>query len=326
MRRAILEKQKKVEELITLIKKYRTVAIASIEGVPASLLQKVRKALYGKAIIKVAKNAILERALKGSGHEHLIPYISGPSAIILTDASPIELYREITSLKDYKFLSPGKPSPVDVVLQPGPAGVPATMISELKAAGIPVKMVKGAVYIEKEEKILSAGDIVSPEVASALRKMNVRPIEVFVRINAAESEGLTFTADVLSITPEMVKEWVRDAAAKGFNLAYNLGYPTPETLKLFIADAHRKAVSLAVNIGYVAKETVRPLLAKAYAHALALVNVLPEEALDEDLRKLRSSSPQQKVEEERKEEEKKEEEGEEEKGEDVSAGLASLFG
>ncbi len=326
MRKAILEKQKKVEELVALIKQYKTVAIATVDGVPANLLQQVRKRLHGKALMKVAKKAILERALKGSGHEHLVPYLEGTSAVILTNMSPVELYREVTGIRDHKYLSPGKPTPVDVVLQPGPAGVPATMISELKAAGIPVKMVKGAVYIEKEVKLLSAGDVVPPALANALMKMGVRPVEVFVRINAAESEGLTFTRDVLSITPEIVGEWVKTAAAHAFNLAYNAGYPTPDTLPLYIADAHRKTVALAVNIGYVARDTVRPLLAKAHAQALALVRILPDDALDEELKQLKGSvsSAQVEKQEERKEEEK--EEKEEKAEEDVSAGLASLFG
>ena len=330
MRRAIIEKQKKVEELKEMLKGKKTVMIANIEGVPASMMQEIRKKLGGKAIIKVYKNVIILRALDGSQNEDLkklMEFVEGhPSAIIISDEDPIRLYREITSLTEDAPLRPGKPSPVDVVLEPGPVPVPITALSELKAAGIPVRSVKGAVEVEKETVLVKKGDIVDEKLAKALELMGVRPVKVYLRVVAAVSDGILFTEEILGIKTEDVVENIKQAASYAFNLAYNARYPTKETVPFFIAEAHMKALNLAVNVGIVTKETAHLILSKAYAHALALASKLPPEALDEKTRTLLgniTSAQQETKEEEDKEEKEEEDKGE---GEEATAGLASLFG
>ena len=48
-------KTKTVKELVELMKKKKTVLIASIKNIPASQFQEIGKKLRGKAIIKVPK-------------------------------------------------------------------------------------------------------------------------------------------------------------------------------------------------------------------------------------------------------------------------------
>ncbi len=327
MRRAIIEKQKKVEELRNLIRQNKTIMIATMEGVPASMMQKIRKSLRGRAIIKVYKNVVIERALKGEGIEDLIPYVEGhPTTVILSNEDPVKLYREITSVEEYAPLRPGKPSPTDVVLKPGPVPVPITALSEIKAAGIPVKSVKGAVQLDEEFVAVRAGEVADEKIAKALELMGVKPVRIYLRVLAAISDGLLFTEEVLGITKEDVEGWLREAATYSFNLAYNTRYPTPQTLPYFLAEARQKALNLAINAGIVNEETIGGILARAQAAAMALASRLPPEALDEKTRNLLGSmatATETKDEGNEKEEEKEEEEGGEE---EAAAGLASLFG
>ncbi len=331
MRRAILEKQKKVEELKKALKGKRTVMIANIEGVPAHMMQELRKLIKEKAILKVYKNVIIRKALEGSENEDLkklLPYAEGhPSAIIISDEDPIKLYREITSISEDAPLRPGKPSPVDVVIEPGPVPVPITALSELKAAGIPVRSVKGAVEVEKEFVAVREGEIVDERLAKALDLMGIKPIKVFLRVVAAVSDGILFTEDVLGIKTEDVIEDIKKAASYAFNLAYNAKYPTKETVPYFLAEAHMKAINLAVNAGIVTKETAKYILARAFAQALSLASRLPPEALDEEIKEiLGSQTAGATAPEEEEKEEKKEEEEKEGGEEEAAAGLASLFG
>ncbi len=314
MRRAILEKQRKVQELRSMVEAHRTVMIANIENVPARMLHTLRSKLRGRALIKVYKNVIIRRALEGL-RDSLIPFIEGhPSAVILTNEDPLTIYREIISVVEYAPLRPGKPAPEDITIEPGPVPVPVTMLSELKAAGLPVRSMKGSVQLEKEYKI-PAGKVIDERLARALELMDVRPIKIFLRVVAAHSDGLLFREDVLSISPADVLEEIKLASRHAFNLAFNAGYPTKQTLPFIIADAHRKALSLAVAAGYVTKETLPALLSLARARALALSLHLPPEFQDEGVRAM--------VEEK---EEKREEEKKEEKEEEPTAGLAALFG
>jgi len=333
MRPSIIRKQKIVEELVTLISSGNTVAIASIEGVPASLMQKVRKELAGKAKIKVAKNNLIKRALdaakeKKKGIEKLLNYMEGPTAVIVSNMDPFELYKLLRKLKENAPLRPGQIVEEDVVVKPGPTGLPAMMIGEIKAAGIPVRLNKGVVEGEKEFVAVKAGERVDAKLANALAKIGVTPVELWVRIRAIYSDGIIFPADVLAVDVEKVKTDIIRAHAHALNLAVHAGYPTKESMPILIAKAYTHALNLAVHAGYVTKESARYILARAYSRMLALASRLPAEALDEELQKKLSvqvrPTEEQKEGKEEKEEEEKQEEGAKE--EEAAAGLASLFG
>ena len=324
MRKAIVEKQKKVEELKGKLKQARTVMIVNIEGIPADLLQKIRREVKDRAFFRVYKNVIITRALEGSNREELkklLPYVEGhPSAIIITDEDPIVFYREVSRLEEYLPLKPGKVSPVDVVLEPGPVPVPVTALADLKSAGIPVKSVKGKVELAEEFVAVRAGEVVSENIAKALELMGIKPVRAYLKIIAAVSDGILFPEDVLTIKPEDVLEDLKRAATNAFNLAYNARYPTKETVPFFLVEAHQRALNLAVNAGILTKETAVAVLSKAHAQALALAARLPTEVVGKEIVVQTAEKPQ--------EEEKKEEEKEEKKEEteDAAAGLASLFG
>ncbi len=332
MRPSIARKQKIVQELIDLMRGKRTVALASIQGVPAHLMQKVRRNLRGKAVIRVSKNTLIRRAIdalkkEDPGIEKLLEYMQGPTAIVVSDLDPFELFKLLSAEKEYSALRPGQIAPFDVVVKPGPTGVPAMAIAEIKAAGLPVRVNKGMVEVTEEFVAVKAGERVSPTLANALAKIGVKPIEVYVRIEAAYSEGIVFPRDVLAVDVEKVRADIMEAHRRALNLAVNAGYPTKESLPIMIAKAHMNAIALAVAAGYVTKESAPHILARAQARMLALASRLPPEALDEELRALLGAAAQAAPREEKAEEKKEEEEGgEEEKEEEAAAGLASLFG
>ena len=51
-------KKKEAQELAQLLKTHKVIAIARIERFPASLFQKIRKNLSGKATIRVSKTRV----------------------------------------------------------------------------------------------------------------------------------------------------------------------------------------------------------------------------------------------------------------------------
>ncbi len=307
MRPAIERKARMVEELKGKIAEYSGVMIADITGVTASMMSEIRKKLADRAVIKVYKNVILVRALENNP---LSSFIEGhPSAIILTNEDVKSLYKEIAEVVTHAPLRPGKESPVDVVLQPGPVSAPVTALSELKAAGIPVKSVKGAVEVTEEYTVVRKGEIVTEEIAKALELMDIKPVEIRLRVLAAYQDGVLYDEYALALTPDMVREEVEKAFTHYLNLSLAMEYPTPHTLPVFLQRARAHALSLAVATGEITKDTLPILLAKAVQQA-------------EALRRAVEGGGEEEVKEE-KEEEQKEEKKEEEEGD---LGLASLFG
>ena len=330
MRKNIQKKQRIVDELVEMLGSGKTVAIASIERVPADLMQNVRRELAGKARIKVVKNLLLLRALekvkgKAENIEALEKHIDGQTAVIVTDMDPFKLFRKLKDMKEYAPVKAGQIAEQDIIIPKGVTPVPAPMIAEIKAAGIPSKVSKGFVEITEDYTAVKAGEVITPSVASAMAKLEVKPIEIMVRINAAWNDGLVFLRDVLDVSVEKIVEDIRTAAAQAINLAVNAAYPNRESVKILFARAAASARNLSVNAGYITKDTAPQILAKARAQALAVASRLPSDALDESTKALvksaeGSTAPSTaSVEEKAEDEEKKEEE-------DTATGIASLFG
>jgi len=324
-----------VEELKKLISSHPVVAIVGFRNVPAGQMQKIRREFKGKVEIKVVKNTLLERALDGLGGNYLKlkEFLGDQIAIIAADENPFKLYRMVEDTKVPSPLKPNQISPVDVVIEQGPTPIPpGPMMAELQMAGLPVAIEKGKVVVKATTTVVKAGEVVKPEVARALERLDIKPIKIGLDVKAVLDSGVILTPDVLAIDTEKVLEDFQNAYQKALNLAVNAAYVTEETAEILIIKAFNDARNLALNAGIFAKDVMEDLLAKAHAEMLALASNLTDEALDDELRSMLSGLAQTVVQttpsvEEKEEEEKEEEEEEEEaKEEEAIEGLGALFG
>ena len=269
--------------------------------------------------------------MKNDKYEKLKDYIYDQTAIVATNMNPFKLYKMLEETKVPSPLKPGQVSPVDVVVEKGPTPFPpGPIIGELQAAGLPAAIEKGKVVIKETVTVVRAGEVVKPELARVLEKLDIKPIKIGLDVRAIYDNGIILTPDVLAIDTEKVIEDISKAYQNAINLALNIAYVTKETAELLIMKAVMEAKNLAINACIIEKDVIPDLLAKAYSQMLALASVLPDEALDDDLKSRLSGVKVTKEEvEEKKEEEKKEEEEEkeEEKSEEEALeGLGALFG
>ncbi|WP_456468012.1 50S ribosomal protein L10 [Archaeoglobus sp.] len=323
-----------VEELKKLISSHPVVAIVGFRNVPAGQMQKIRREFKGKVEIKVVKNTLLERALDGLGGDYLKlkEFLGDQIAIIAADENPFKLYRMVEDTKVPSPLKPNQISPVDVVIEQGPTPIPpGPMMAELQMAGLPVAIEKGKVVVKATTTVVKAGEVVKPEVARALERLDIKPIKIGLDVKAVLDSGVILTPDVLAIDTEKVLEDFQNAYQKALNLAVNAAYVTEETAEILIIKAFNDARNLALNAGIFAKDVMEDLVAKAHAEMLALASNLTDEALDDELRSMLSGLAQTVVQttpsvEEKEEEEKEEEEEEEAKEEEAIEGLGALFG
>lgn len=86
------EKIEAVENLSELIKKYPVIGILNLYKTPASALQKIKKELKNKAVIKVARKSIVLRALEKSGKGNLKEFMTDYPALMLGNLDPFRLY------------------------------------------------------------------------------------------------------------------------------------------------------------------------------------------------------------------------------------------
>ena len=274
MRKALQEKMRRVEELGKLLNEYRNVGVFYLEGVPANQIQVIRKELRGEAVIKVEKQAVIERAIENHRKEleKLLPFMEGkPVGIILTDLDPFKLYGKIRKIKTKAPAKPGMVAPNDILVPAGETELPAgPALSELKAAGLPVKIDKGKIVVEKDTVIAKKGDVITPEIASALAKLDIKPIELTLKIAAIYEDGIVYTPEVLEIDEEQVFNDFVTCARHAFNLSVEIAYPVKENIEVLIAKAHRDAYALSLETWYPTKDNIEELLQKAERIALSL--------------------------------------------------------
>ncbi|MDR3062769.1 MAG: 50S ribosomal protein L10 [Methanobrevibacter sp.] len=328
-------KREEVKELKELLNSHSVIGIVDLLNIPARQMQLMRKSLQGKAIIRMAKKNLIDLALNDIAQNKenitdLSPFMIGQPAIVFTDLNSFKLYK---ILEDSKTPAPAKAGSIataDIVVPAGDTGFePGPFLGELQQVGIPAKIDKGKITVQKDHVIVKEGEKVSKQVATTLTRLDINPMEVGINLRAAYEEETIYTSDILFIDEEKTLQNIQAAFNGAFNLSVNAAIPTNATVSAILSNAFIKARNLAVNAAIVNDDTIGLLIGKAHTELLAIASAISgvEGALDDELLDLLSnvaSVAPVVVEEDSVEEE--EEEEEEASEEDAAVGLGALFG
>ena len=323
-------KKEEVKELAGIINEYDVIGIVDLLNIPAKQLQEMRKSLNGKAVIRMSKKNLIDLALEDCNADKnnivdLSGHMDGQVALIATEMNPFRLYK---ILEDSKTSAPAKPGSIasdDIVVPEGDTGFePGPFLGELQQVGIPAKIDKGKICVQKETVVVAAGEEVSKQVAATLARMDINPMEVGIDLKAVYEEGSIYTSDVLAIDEEQTLADLQKAFSGAFNLSVNAAIPTTKTISAILSLAHTRAVSVGVEGAILTSKTSEPILMLAIASAIADV----EGAIDDELAQKISNAAvaAAPVVEEEVVEEEEEEEEEEDSEEEAAAGLGALFG
>lgn len=266
-------------ELVKVIDSYPVIAIADLEGFPSALFQRLRKKLHGKAVVRVSKTKVIAKALEASNKKHtrLKDYADKSIAVIATEMSPFELYSFLKKNKGSVPAKEGTVAPMDIVVPARDTGLPpGPALSDLKAAGLNVRIVGATIHIIEEKVIIRKGEIVSKPVAGTLSKLDIKPLKVGLNIAAALEGDTVYKADVLDIDAEKVFGRFASAYRDCLCLALEIRHFSKDTVELLVKKAfvNGKAVALKGNI--LTSATVAEILAKASAQAESVKASMPE--------------------------------------------------
>ncbi|MCF7910756.1 50S ribosomal protein L10 [Candidatus Pacearchaeota archaeon] len=296
------KKIKTVDELVKLMQDNKTVLVTSIKNIPASQFQEISKSLRGKAVVKVPKKSLIQRAIdnsKISGIGKLKEKIDENFAILFSNLDSFELAAELIKTKTPAKAKPGQEAPEDIEVQPGPTDlVPGPAISELGALGIQIQIEKGKITIKEPKIIAKSGEKISQEAADIMSKLDIKPFSIgFIPLASFDSENNKIYTEI-KINRE-------DAIAN-------------------LKEAYSKALAFAVSREYTCKETISLLLAKAASYERRLNKIISGEADEpEPVSKEEKETAEEKTSEDK---QSKETKTKEETQQDATAGLAGLFG
>lgn len=266
-------KKDEVEDLKKHAKEYSLIGLVDMYGIPAQQVQQIRRNLRGKAVIKVTRNTLIEHALNdiGGDAKGLSKFISGHSAMIFSNDNPFKLYKQLEKTKTKMAAKAGETAPEDIVVEKGPTSFkPGPIVGELQQAGIPAAIEGGKVKIRETKTVVKKGAVISAKLAEVLVKLDIKPMDVGLALQAAFHEGQMFEPSVLAIDDAKVLGQLELAGRQAFNLSVNAAIPTKETMAPILTKAVRDARGLAIEAAIYEKDVVDAIIGKAQRESQAL--------------------------------------------------------
>jgi len=270
------KKTQMYQTLQELPKKYKVMALVRMEKVRASQLLPLRKKLQGKVEIVSIKDKVAQRAIEKldlGGIEKMKEMLTGQCLFMFTDMSPFELNTFLSKNKILLAARGGDIASMDVIVQPKNTGIaPGPMLTEFKENKIPTKIDQGTIWILKETTPVKKGDVISAKLAALLGKLDVKPIEAGIVLNAALSESVLFSEEQLVVDVEKIKMQLVQANQQAVSLSIEASYITEDNIIQILAKASQAANNLSVEAGYVTEENKEQILQKAESQAQGIAN------------------------------------------------------
>ncbi len=282
-------KRDRVGELAAILSSDGVLGVVDIGGVPAKNMLSMRKDLRSGMSITMAKKTLMRLAWEQSGRPmgDLDTLLDGAiqPAIVHTDSmNAFQLFSELEKTRQGRAAKEGEVSPIDIVVEAGPTQFgPGPIVGEFNAVGIPAKIDKGKVAIQKTTTVIKQGETISADLGIMLAKLGINPIEIGIILTGAIEDGFLFEADSLDLDTDGFRTDIITATSGAFNLACNIRWFSSQTMPTLLAKASGEAMSVAVEAGITNDVTIPLFVSRANARALALAGQLDSSALDDEL-------------------------------------------
>ena len=327
-------KKDRVGELTEILQEDGVIGIVDTSGVPAIAMLGMRAELRTMMNLTMAKKTLFRLAWKNAGLEEqsletMMENAAQPVLVHSSNLSPFQLFNELEKTRTGRSAKAGDIAPQDIVVEAGETDfAPGPIVGELSAVGIPAKIDKGKVLIQKTVTVVNEGELIPGDLGLMLDKLGIKPIEIGIILCGAMQDGILMPPEDLDLDLDGFRNNIAQAVSASFNVACNVRWFTPETMPTLLSKAKSEALSVAVEAGITNSETMPLFISRANSRAMALAGQLDSSALDEELSGMlgaattvAAAAPAEAApEEEAAEEEQVEEE------EDAFDGLGDLFG
>jgi large subunit ribosomal protein L10 len=327
-------KKDRVVELTEILQQDGVIGIVDTTGVPATAMLGMRAELRSMMSLTMAKKTLFRLAWKNAGLdeqalETLMENAEQPVIVHSSTLSAFQLFNELEKTRTGRSAKEGDIAPQDIVVEAGETDfAPGPIVGELSAVGIPAKIDKGKVMIQKTVTVVNQGDEIPGDLGLMLDKLGIKPIEIGIILCGAMQDGILMPPEDLDLDLDGFRNKITQAVSTSFNVACNIRWFTPETMSPLLSKAKSEALSVAVEAGITNSETMPLFISRANSRAMALAGQLDSSALDEELSSMlgaattvAAAAPAEAAPEEAAAEEEPEEDEE-----DAFDGLGDLFG
>ena len=282
-------KKDRVGQLEAILKSDGVIGIVDISGVPATNMLDMRANLRDGMTATMAKKTLIRRAWNNAGLDegHLDELLDGvvqPMLVHTENYDAFQLNTELNKTRQGRAAKDGELAPEDITVEKGETEfAPGPIVGELGAVGIPAKIDKGKVVIQKTTTVVKAGEPIEGDLGMMLSKLGINPIEIGLILSGVIEEGTIYPADSLNIDLDAFRSDIITAMSGSFNLACNISWFASETIPTLLSKASTEAFNVAVEAGVSNEKTIPAFISRAQGRALALAGRLDSSALDEEL-------------------------------------------
>jgi len=271
------KKQAYFDKLKALLGEYSKILIVGADNVGSHLMQRIRHALRGQAIIQMGKNTMIRKVLRElveanpGQFESLLALVKGNVGFVFTKG---DLNFVRTKLLEFRVGAPAKAgiiAPNDVIVPKGPTGMEPTQTSFLQALNIASKINKGQVEIINDVPLIKKGDKVGSSEATLLAKLNIRPFSYGLQVFHVYDNGHIYEPSVLELTDADLLSKFTEGLNRVASLSLEIGYPTLAALPHSLANAYKNVLAVSVETDYTfpAAQAIKNYIANPTAHTVA---------------------------------------------------------
>ena len=184
-------KKSRVDQLTEVLNSDGVVGIVDVGGVPAGNMLDMRSNLRDSMKITMAKKTLIRIAWENSGRsteelESLFENAIQPCIVQSDNLNPFELFIELEKTRQGRAAKEGELAPMDIIVEKGPTSFgPGPIVGEFNAVGIPAKIDKGKVAIQKTTTVVEKGQPISADLGIMLAKLDINPIEIGIILTGA---------------------------------------------------------------------------------------------------------------------------------------------
>jgi large subunit ribosomal protein LP0 len=262
--------------LVSLLDEYHKILIVAADNVGSNHMQKIRRAMRGKAVLLMGKNTMIRKAIrdhleKTPSLEGLLPHVRGNIGLVFTNGDLADVRTKLTELKVQAAAKAGSIAPIDVVVPAGNTNMEPTKTSFFQALSIPTKINRGTIEIINDIHLLAIGQKVSLSQAALLQMLGIKPFQYGLKVLTVYDSGAVYPAAVLDLTDDdILKKFfagVNNVAA----LSLQIGYPTVVSVPHSIMNGYKNilAISIATDYTFPGSEKIKQLLSDPAAFAAA---------------------------------------------------------
>ena len=242
-----------VEHLVDLFKKYPNIAVIEVAKLNDKQIQEIRKILRGKAIIRMSKKSLQQRAVekfkeesKKANLDELVERIPGQAALCFTNLDVFELKKVFLQSEWMVPAKPDEVTPVDIWVPAGDTGLPTgQVISELNMTlRLPTRIQNDTIWVREDTRTHKAGDFVDVKQAAVLKKLGITPIESLIKIHYAWSDGEIISEDILYMDLTEFKQNFTKAYREALGILFEMPFFSEDMIDDYIRKAASEATTL----------------------------------------------------------------------------------